>query len=325
MRVTFINVGYGDAILFQTKDGYNMLLDGGSNLPQEFAGDAFRIRSVDYLQQQGIHHIDAVVISHIHEDHVCGLEPILAQIPADVFYVPYPVEPFLSGSDLRPEATAARSVPLYTEALNAYRHIVLKATAEGKTVHVVKAGDTISLTPDLCMKVLAPKQKNIDSYMSLLSTAYGLQDLAEITALLTRLDATSNATSLLLHITAEDTVYLMAADCCPREWDEVPLSLLKNVNVLKLPHHGQADAVDEETMRHMPLKFVVTTASSDRRYNSANRSVYEKLTAMHPDGEAPKFLFTDERDYPPYFHQPEGFHAITVEEEAGKLTAKFVK
>ena len=322
MRVTFINVGYGDSILFQAKDGYTMLLDGGSNLPQEFAGDAFRIRSVDYLQQQGIRHIDAVVISHIHEDHVCGLEPILEKIPADAFYVPYPVEPFLSGRDLRPEATAARSVPLYTEALNAYRHIISEALAEGKSVHMVKAEDTISLTPDLCMKVLAPKQQNIDNYMSLLSAAYRTQDPAEITALLAKLDATSNATSLLLHIKAEDTVYLMAADCCPREWESVPTSLLENVNVLKLPHHGQADAVDEEIMKRMPLKFVVTTASSDRRYNSANPAVYETLCAIRSK-EPPRFLFTDEREYPPYFSQPEGFHAVVLEKKRGALTVSF--
>lgn len=30
MCVTVINVGYGDAILFQLKNGYTALLDGGS-------------------------------------------------------------------------------------------------------------------------------------------------------------------------------------------------------------------------------------------------------------------------------------------------------
>ena len=43
MCVTVINVGYGDAILFQLKNGYTALLDGGSALESEFEGDSYRI------------------------------------------------------------------------------------------------------------------------------------------------------------------------------------------------------------------------------------------------------------------------------------------
>lgn len=300
-----------------------MLLDGGSNLPQEFAGDAFRIRSADYLQQLGIRHIDAVMISHIHEDHVCGLVPVLERIAVDAFYVPYPVEPFLAGHDLQPEANAARSVPLYTNALNDYRRILIKAKTADKPVFVVKPGDVIQLTEGLTVRVLGPKPRNIEAYMALIQRAYSCRDNEEVTALLTKLDATSNATSMLLKIDADGVAYLMSADYCPREWDEVPISLLKNVNVLKLPHHGQIDSVDRELMANMPLQYVVTTASSDRRYNSANAAVYETLCAIRPKDQPPRFLFTDEREYLPYFSQPDGFHAIILEKESGVLTAKF--
>lgn len=95
MCVTVINVGYGDAILFQLKNGYTALLDGGSALESEFEGDSYRIRSADYLARQQIEHLNAVIISHIHEDHVCGLEAVLQQTVVDHLYVPYPVEPFL--------------------------------------------------------------------------------------------------------------------------------------------------------------------------------------------------------------------------------------
>lgn len=56
MCVTVINVGYGDAILFQLKNGYTALLDGGSALESEFEGDSYRIRSADYLARQQIEH-----------------------------------------------------------------------------------------------------------------------------------------------------------------------------------------------------------------------------------------------------------------------------
>ena len=61
MCVTVINVGYGDAILFQLKNGYTALLDGGSALESEFEGDSYRIRSADYLARQQIEHLNAVI------------------------------------------------------------------------------------------------------------------------------------------------------------------------------------------------------------------------------------------------------------------------
>jgi len=322
MRVTFIDVGYGDAVLFQSGN-YTMLLDGGGDLPEEFAGDAFRIRAVDYLKRHGITHIDAVMISHIHEDHVCGLEPILAEIPADCFYTPYPVDPFLKAVEIIPGQDAPRSVPLYSNALNAYGRIIRNAVAAGKPVSAICPGEVLTLSDDLTVRVLAPKPQNIDTYMTMVNRVLdeGTPE-QEVTELLSRLDATSNGTSLLLRVEIENIAFLMAADCCPREWGEVPSSLLENVNVLKLPHHGQVDSVNEALMAPMGLSYVVTTASSDRRYNSANAEVYRKFCAMYEGKTSPKFLFTDEREYSPYFRHPEGFHAIVMTYENGNLTYK---
>lgn len=277
------------------------------------------------MRRENVTKLDAVLISHIHEDHVCGLEPIFERCSVKQLYVPYPVEPFLQGCELRPAPDAFRSVPLYTNALNAYRRILLRAMKAGTAVTVVGPGDTLRLGPELNAKVLAPKARNIREYMELVEQAYASagQESA-VTELLTKLDAMSNRTSTLLRFETAKIVFLSAADSCPREWDELPSSLLKDGNVLKLPHHGQIDSISEQFMKDMPLEYVITTASSDRRYNSANAEVYKRLTqwrAPHP----PKFLFSDERSYPPYFSQPDGFQAITLEIDSGVITPKFIK
>lgn len=325
MRVTFIDVGYGDAILFEADNGYKALLDGGSDLVEEFAQDAYRIRSADYLAARGVTHLDALLISHIHEDHVCGLMPLLERVTADAIYVPYPIEPFLRGKDLFPAPEAKRSVHLYTKALNDFRHLIRGAAEAGRSVKTVCPGDTLTLTDGLTVDVLGPKSGNLLPYMERVREAYATDDVGRITELLTELDASSNATSLLLHVTADGLPFMLAADYCPRDWQGFPEKFLNDVRVLKLPHHAQKDAVDAELMKDMPLEYVITTASSDRRYNSANPYVYETLTAIAPGGKAPEFLFTDEREYPPYFSQPEGFHAIRMDIAHGSVSVGYVK
>lgn len=324
MKITLINVGYGDAILLESDSGYTALLDGGGNLPQEFAGDAYRIRCADYLKLRQIRRLDTVFISHIHEDHVCGLTEALQNVEVGQLCVPYPTKPFLSGHDLTPGEDAPRSVPLYTAALNAYRAIIQNALRQGTPVRVLSPGDTISLAEDCNVTVLAPKPTVMEEYMALIEQVFREEDPARVTALLTRLDAASNHTSFLLRFDLGSEVFLSAADNCPSGWDEVDFSLLENVTVLKLPHHGQIDCISEQFMKNMPLKYVITTASSDRRYHSANPEVYRRLTAMR-GAQPPRFLFTDERDYPPYFHQPEGFQAITLVIGSGGIQPEFIK
>ena len=141
------------------------------------------------------------------------------------------------------------------------------------------------------------------------------------TEALVEMDRTSNATSLLIDLACDGVHCLLAADSVPANWSEVEFSLLENENVLKLPHHGQVDSFSECFMKNMPLKYVITTASSDRRYNSANKAVYESLQNLHPELN---FLFTDEREYLPYFSQPQGFQAIKLHFSSGKITPEFM-
>lgn len=70
LLVDFIDVGQGDAILLRSSAGIHILIDGGT----EPAG---RDIVVPYLQSLGIDHLDVVVATHPHADHIGGLIPVL--------------------------------------------------------------------------------------------------------------------------------------------------------------------------------------------------------------------------------------------------------
>lgn len=75
--VKFIQVRTGDAILIQTPDGANILVDGGNS-----------VDALDYLKENGVRRLDAVIATHMHADHILGLWRIMEdeEFTVDNFY-----------------------------------------------------------------------------------------------------------------------------------------------------------------------------------------------------------------------------------------------
>ncbi|HUU22645.1 MAG TPA: MBL fold metallo-hydrolase, partial [Phycisphaerae bacterium] len=71
--VTFIDVGQGDAALYQMPDGSAILVDGG---PTGAGNSAI----VPLLWDKGITNLDLVVLTHPHADHCGGLDEVLALV-----------------------------------------------------------------------------------------------------------------------------------------------------------------------------------------------------------------------------------------------------
>jgi len=75
LKVTFLDVGQGDSALVEFPGGGNMLIDAGSGGEERF--DMGRLVVAPYLWNRGISHIDAVVVTHPHEDHLGGIIYVL--------------------------------------------------------------------------------------------------------------------------------------------------------------------------------------------------------------------------------------------------------
>jgi competence protein ComEC len=91
LLVEAIDVGQGDSILLITPDGKTLLVDGGGfgGGPRQAAPDFDIGEEVvsPALWARGIHHLDAVALTHAHSDHMGGLPAILRNFHPDELWV----------------------------------------------------------------------------------------------------------------------------------------------------------------------------------------------------------------------------------------------
>jgi competence protein ComEC len=83
-RITFLDVGQGSSTLLELPGGINILVDGGGSASPRFNPGEQIIGP--FLWQQSIRRLNALIISHGHQDHYNGLEFIIRNFrPAEVW------------------------------------------------------------------------------------------------------------------------------------------------------------------------------------------------------------------------------------------------
>jgi competence protein ComEC len=81
LRVTFIDVGQGDAALVEAPGGHALLIDGGGSFDGSFDPGERVIEPL--LRARGIDRLELVALSHPHPDHLNGLHRVLERFRVD--------------------------------------------------------------------------------------------------------------------------------------------------------------------------------------------------------------------------------------------------
>jgi len=88
MRLTFLDVGKGDAALIQCPAGQNIMIDGGGIYDRSF--DIGEMVLTPYLWSKGVKRFYAIAISHPHPDHLFGLFALLRNFPVQEVWLAKP-------------------------------------------------------------------------------------------------------------------------------------------------------------------------------------------------------------------------------------------
>jgi competence protein ComEC len=125
LEVHFLDVGQGDAVLIQTPDGFEVLIDGGATSQV--------IRQLATEQSWNDRLIDVVIATHPDTDHVGGLVDVLERYDVDL------IVQTETDSD-SPAATAFESAVLN----------------EGADVQFARAGQVIRVGASTTIEILSP-------------------------------------------------------------------------------------------------------------------------------------------------------------------------
>lgn len=88
LKVTFIDVGQGDSILIETPSRKTILIDAGDLTKdyqtKDIVFDNGKSTIAPLLRYKGINHLDSIVVSHFHADHIGGMLYLLTKFPINM-------------------------------------------------------------------------------------------------------------------------------------------------------------------------------------------------------------------------------------------------
>lgn len=260
----FINVGNGDATLVRhVEDGktlFSMLVDCGHDELERPDDKSQRIYVGDFLRQENITHLDLLVITHYHRDHIGGLGRILEQVTVGETmgtYYPPDIHPKLDPEADNGLVKGARNVirwlDAYDKGWQAGKHKVSKITLLDGEEPV-----TFSPTPELLISVIPSESGFYPRQAKIFDQAFA--GLRERTTLLQWAKA-MNPSSLRLRISYHGKDIVIGGDMYGVLWDA---DTTAPCHILKVPHHGSISSVTRKMLSQLQPDICVISVISNR-------------------------------------------------------------
>ena len=231
LEVHFINVGREDAILIRSSDK-TIFIDGGTYNKKDTI--------TPYLKDLGVTHIDAMIGSHLHYNHIQAQADILENFTVDKIYYPQDLNTCYS---------------TYCD-LDDQKYILNAIKKYNKTISIMKVGDNFNIGDMniFCIGPISFQTRSQNKYRQ-------------------------NYNSLNFILTYGDTKFMFTGDYMQYSNILKRFSKnLLDVDVLKYPHHGNA-SLGKELVEAMSPKYVVLTNSRDELSSRSEKTYLTNVGA----------------------------------------------
>ena len=271
MTVDFINVGYGDAILIEN-NGRIILVDGGGNREDMYSQPA-TVRTIDYLRQKNIKKIDIVIITHFHEDHICGLVPVLEEIETDQIWINVLVENIPNDFIKRIKKINNDKLNLFIAGMESYIRII--EIAYQKQIPIIEMCNCVA-DDDIVIEGNTIAQQDV--YRGQVFNMFCEKNIKKLELMALSIDRTANENSLIVKIKGEDgSAYLMG----DRIINSRAINEESNIKLLKLPHHGQAGCITEELLEYISPENVVITSDKNNTFGGGSDDIVDMINNFY--------------------------------------------
>ena len=254
LKLDFLNVGDGDAILVrETDSGYTLLVDTGRPCV-EFTKGSRRLSALNHLMLERVDHIDRLVLTHLHIDHIGGTLEVLRHIPVKRLTAAY-----LPPEDARwidqPDSELKTIVGM-RDVLNLFNDVVTDAQSRGTKIEIASRAPE-QPAPGLMAQFTIADAALMERQKALFDLLYHGGTADEDT--LYAVSKERNNSSMLLRLSYAGRSVLLTGDVYAKYLEDAPEP---PCDILKVPHHGDEKSMTELLLRRLKPEYAVVSCEN---------------------------------------------------------------